>query len=462
MKRLFRHAEPAATTLTPTAGHDGDRLQGVLEAPTGATAPTRTLAELLETKRFLRSTLDALASRLAIIDERGTIIEVNAAWQQFARDNNSQPSSYGVGGNYLTVCDPDCGVPDTQTVSHGIRAVITGQRESFELEYSGNNALEQCWYAMRVTRFADKAPGRVVVTHENITERKLMEIELARTRAKLTETARRAGQAEMATGILHNVGNVLTSINVATDCLTLRLQNSRSGNLTNLAAMLRAHETDLANFLTTNPKGRQIPAYLAQLDNQLTQEQATNLQDLAELQKSLDHLKEIVILQQSCAKMAGVSEKLSVPDLIETALKLNASHLRQGGINVVKEYEPLPLITAEKHQLLQILVNLLRNATQACDDSEGENKQLTLRASATSTHVRIAVMDNGVGIPPENLARLFTHGFTTKKEGHGFGLHSCALAAKELNGSLTAHSDGPGTGATFLLELPVAAPQQLL
>src|SRR6185369_8121635 len=106
------------------------------------------------------------------------------------------------------------------------------------------------------------------------------------------------------------------------------------------------------------------------------------------------------------------------------------------------------------HKVMQILVNLLRNATHACNESGRENKQITVQIATNESHVRIAVTDNGVGISPENLPRLFNHGFTTRKDGHGFGLHGGAIAASQLGGKLSAQSNGPGTGATFILELP--------
>ena len=113
----------------------------------------------------------------------------------------------------------------------------------------------------------------------------------------------------------------------------------------------------------------------------------------------------------------------------------------------------------EKHKILQILVNLLRNAKHACQESDRADKRLTVRVINGDGRVRISVIDNGIGIPPENLIRIFSHGFTTKKDGHGFGLHSGALAAKEMDGSLTVHSDGPGQGSTFTLELPCPTPE---
>jgi len=115
----------------------------------------------------------------------------------------------------------------------------------------------------------------------------------------------------------------------------------------------------------------------------------------------------------------------------------------------------VPPISVEKHKVLQILINVLRNAKYACDDSERNEKKITVRISGRDGRVSISVADNGIGIPPENLTRIFNHGFTTRKEGHGFGVHSGANAAREMGGSLSAVSEGTGHGATFTLELPV-------
>jgi len=134
---------------------------------------------------------------------------------------------------------------------------------------------------------------------------------------------------------------------------------------------------------------------------------------------------------------------------------MNALAIERHGVQLVREYSRSPAVLVEKHKVLQILVNLIRNAKYALDERGHSDKRLTLRVGVNGNDmVKILVIDNGVGIPPENLERIFAHGFTTKKHGHGFGLHSSVLAAKEMGGTLTVHSDGPGTGATFTLELP--------
>jgi signal transduction histidine kinase len=162
-------------------------------------------------------------------------------------------------------------------------------------------------------------------------------------------------------------------------------------------------------------------------------------------------------MQQSYAKTSGVAETISVTDLVEDALRMNAGSLERHNIDIVRDYQARPVITLEKHKVLQVLVNLMRNAKYACDESGRTEKQMILRITADNNGVAICVIDNGVGIPQENLTRIFAHGFTTRKDGHGFGLHSGALAAKEIGGSLTAHSAGRGQGATFVLELPYKA-----
>jgi signal transduction histidine kinase len=112
------------------------------------------------------------------------------------------------------------------------------------------------------------------------------------------------------------------------------------------------------------------------------------------------------------------------------------------------------LILEDRRADAELVTRKLRNAKHACQDSERADKRLTVRVANGAGRIKISVIDNGVGIPPENLTRIFNCSFTTRKDGHGFGLHSAALAAKEMGGSLTVHSDGSGQGATFTLELP--------
>ncbi len=435
-----------------------DRLAGIMEISANIAERQRAQAELLESKRFLRSTLDTLSSHIAIINERGVVIDINAAWKKFTKENQFIGCDCGLGGNYLAICDSASGnlAAEARTIADSIRAVMAGRSQEFQLEYASHSPAEQRWFVVRATRFAGDGLVRVVVAHENITDRKLAEMELAQTREQLSQASRHAVMAEAATGVLHNVGNVLNSVNVAACCLADNIRKSKAESLSKVAALMRGHEQDMISFLTNDEKGRQIPAYLAHLGEHLAVEQAAALRELADLQKKIEHIKDIVAMQQDGEKMLGLTESVSVTDLLEDVLKMNSTSFAHHGIEIIKDFSVVPSVMVDKHKALQVLVNLMRNATQACDNSGIVEKKLVLRVSQTPGHVRIAVTDNCVGILKDNITRIFARGFTTKKDDHGFGLQSCVLAAKEMGGSLTVRSDGEGAGATFALELPFA------
>jgi len=301
--------------------------------------------------------------------------------------------------------------------------------------------------------------GRIIGTFgvsRDITAIKEAEAKLEEAHRKLVETSRQAGMAEVATGVLHNVGNVLNSVNVSANLLAERLKTSKAPNLAKAAALLREHAGDLGLFLTREAKGQQLPGYLGQLGECLLQEQTTLFEELASLTRNVEHIKHIVAMQQNYARVAGVSETIPPAELVEDALRINAAALARHRIEVVREFDPrVPPVTVDKHKVLQILINVIRNAKYACDESGHADKQLHVRVANGEGRIRISVADNGVGIPAENLTRIFSLGFTTRKGGHGFGLHSGALAARELGGVLLARSDGAGRGATFTLELPL-------
>jgi PAS domain S-box-containing protein len=290
----------------------------------------------------------------------------------------------------------------------------------------------------------------------NITERKQSEAKIAMLNKELIETSRQAGMAEVATGVLHNVGNVLNSVNISATLVSENLRKSKTANLGRVVGLLEENAGALGDFISNDPRGKQLPRYLQQLAEQIFIEQRKSIAELDLLRKNIEHIKDIVAMQQNYAKVSGVTETVHVSELVEDALQMNAGSLSRHEVQVVREFTEVPVVTIEKHKVLQILVNLIRNAKFACDDSGRRDKQITVRIHKVQDNISIAVADNGVGIPPENMNRIFNHGFTTRKQGHGFGLHSGALVAKEMGGALRVHSDGKGMGATFVLELPMS------
>ncbi len=339
------------------------------------------------------------------------------------------------------------------------RQIESGQVDSYTLEKRfvlKNGRI--VWGRLSVAVVRDEAGGIIqeITILEDITARKRTEEKLAETYKSLMDASRVAGMAEVATGVLHNVGNVLNSINVSANILAESLQSSRVSSVAKLSALLHEHAGDLGEFLTRDPRGQRIPPYLVALAEHLTGEQARLVSELQSLRRNVDHIKDIVTMEQNYAKVVGVVETLAPADLFEDALRMNSAALTRHDIEVVREFTPVPPFRVERHKVLQILINIIGNAKYALDEGPQANRRLVLRIEPAEGAVRFVVNDNGIGIPPENLSRIFSHGFTTRKEGHGFGMHSSALAAQELGGTLKAQSDGPGKGATFTLEIPLA------
>ena len=284
--------------------------------------------------------------------------------------------------------------------------------------------------------------------------------ELKEAQSELLHAARQAGMAEIATNVLHNVGNVLNSVNISSELLSRTLRSSKAQGLGKAMQLINQHQGDLGQFLTEDDKGKLLPGYLNQLVEAIASEQQGMSEELAQLGRSVDHIKEIVATQQSYAGASRLIEPLQVNELIDDALRMNSGALVRHQVRVVKDYAEVPAVLGDKHRMLLILINLISNAKYAMSNLDEQSRTLTIRARVLEGRtLRIQVQDQGEGIAAENLERIFAHGFTTRKEGHGFGLHSCALAAMEMDGQLSVHSDGPGLGATFTLDIPLIDPE---
>jgi two-component system, NtrC family, sensor kinase len=285
--------------------------------------------------------------------------------------------------------------------------------------------------------------------------------ELRLAQAQLVAAARRAGMAEVANNVLHNVGNVLNSVNTSAGLIAERVHASRSQGLAKAVALMKEQGSDLARFIAHDERGAALPGYLDSVSAALLEERDEVISELRRLMASIDHINTVVAKQQSHAGLASVREIEQVDDLLETALRMNADGIERNRIAVVRQFGSIAPMPLDRPRVLQILVNLIGNAAKAMQGRPGDAGSITLQSSIveaeTGPSLRIRVGDEGEGIAPDNLTRIFAHGFTTRKDGHGFGLHSSAVAAMEMGGTLRAHSDGPGRGAVFTLELPLSA-----
>ena len=279
--------------------------------------------------------------------------------------------------------------------------------------------------------------------------------ELEQTHKQLLDTAHRAGMAEVATNVLHNVGNALNSAIVPAEKLREGLDNFRLEPLKKITQLLEDNRENLAEFLTAGGQGARIPDYISKLNKYMHEERGNMSVSLSRLQNSLTHIKEVIRLQQSYTGGLKLEEEIDLAGLLEDALQIEGEALKSEKITVNRKYTALSPLKSDRHKLMLILINLLSNARNALISGDNADKEIELILEKNEAeNFIIQVRDNGAGIDRKNIVNIFSHGFTTKIKGHGFGLHSAANAAAELGGKLNAHSNGPGQGATFTLELP--------
>jgi ligand-binding sensor domain-containing protein/signal transduction histidine kinase len=266
-----------------------------------------------------------------------------------------------------------------------------------------------------------------------------------------------AGMSEVATNVLHNVGNVLNSVNISGSMVGSRIRESRvAPGLSKAGALLKEHEQDLGQFMAT-PQGKQLASYLTSLGTHLATEQKENLTELDYLKENVDRITEIIVRQQRYTGMRGIQESFNVVDVVEDAIRMNTVTEAHTDTELVREFPSALTVKTDRHKVLQIISNLIANAHEALDKVDSADKRIVVRVEAPAGDtVKVTVVDTGIGIPAENISRIFHQRAGPGKDG-GIGLHTSAIAARELGGTLTVESPGPGQGATFVLQFPAAA-----
>ena len=418
-------------------------------------------AALLQHRTLLATVIAELPLALVACNVEGQVTHYNhAAMELFGIC--SEPIADGAGRNAYPLTSqifaPD-GTTPVPREHRPLARTLRGEQVSdaeFVIVRPDGAARIAVATAQRLVGPAGQPLGALAVV-EDITERRRAEGELERVHRQLLVASRQAGMAEVATNVLHNVGNVLNSVNVSASLVAERIRKSKCAGLARVAALLSDQAKDLPTFMA-GPQGRHLPAYLQELSDELATERDGAVAELTTLRGNVEHIKEIVAMQQSYARRGGVLDTVDVRVLVEDSLRMNEGALNRHGVSIAREFGDVPPVEVDKHKVLQILVNVIRNAKYACEEAKTGEKLVTVRVRAAHGQLLIEVTDTGVGIPAENLERIFNHGFTTRADGHGFGLHSSALAAKELGGSLRAASAGAGHGATFTLTLPLNVP----
>lgn len=465
MKRTLRHLDPSEM-IPPRVKSTLDSLTdgvAMVDLSGSIVLANETFCRL--TERSLPSLLGQSLSRLPWVDDRGMPLATGYRFPwQLTTDHElgQQGVRFGYRTNDQTLRTLSVTTTAIQDHDGRSRGVLASFHDVTAVDLA-NSKLREAITQLEQSRTQVLSQNEQLeetneVLQLEIEERKRMQVEREQLHKQLLESSRLVGMADVASTVLHNVGNVLNSVNVSVDVVTNLLKQTPMNDVALIASMLEARKHDLGTYLSQDREGKQIVPYLSMLAQAVTQNQSLVQKELDGLGRNIEHIRQVVDRQIDLARPGGtILEPVSFQDLMEQALAIHRSAFESRGYEVEQRYDAIPQGMCDRHQVLQILVNLISNAKNAMDALPGKRHRLTLqfgRAEDHSGFVRFQVSDTGVGITPEHLGRLFTQGFTTRPDGHGIGLHSASLAANNLGGSLQGRSEGQGRGAVFILDLP--------
>jgi len=405
--------------------------------------------ELAASESKIRAVLDNIGEGILLLDEKGLIESLNPAAEEIfsitEQDamGTSSAQLIEINTTHQVYSEPMFEISDshqpTESVGHrpdGSKFPIEFVISSMEL---GNTKMYVC-----IVR--------------DITARKEAEATLAEAQQQLVESAHKSGMADMATGVLHNIGNILNSVNLAGEEIMRISSGSKISGLLKANELLNEQKDNYADFFANDERGKKLPGYFLKMGNVLEGEIANINKEARGLIEKTTMMKEVISTQQAYAHSGFHTEKLSVNELIEDALKIQIASLEKWGVKLNKQYKDIPTCLGQKSKLLQVITNLIKNAKEAMSNNDQFNKpkELTIETGIVGDNFAyIKVTDNGCGISSAQLSKIFNHGFTTKEHGHGFGLHTSANAMTEMHGSLKVDSDGVEKGASFTVTIPI-------
>jgi len=404
--------------------------------------------ELLLGETRLRTILDNIGEGILTIDDKGYIESINPAAKEIFSLRDVLVD--GMSSKELVAdLNDDNDVNQLLVMKADVPKELVGYRnetEAFPIE------------VVVTDMQLNKLTKRVCVLRD-ITQRKMAEKQLEDAQGQIVKAAHTSGMAEIATGVLHNIGNILNSVNLSAEELSRYIGALRIGNLLKANAMLEAHQDDMSNFLTNDPKGQRLPEYYIKFGNLLKVSFSKMKDEVDALVEKATMMREVIQTQQTYARASFYIEEFDINTIIDNALKVQASSLQRHNVNVTKlNGKNIPICKGQRSKLLQVITNIIKNAAEAMigNDDRGKDKQLIFEISRLGDMVKVIIIDNGFGIAKENLDKVFNHGFTTKSDGHGFGLHASANSMTEMHGSLMVESDGDNSGARFILHIPVS------
>ena len=268
---------------------------------------------------------------------------------------------------------------------------------------------------------------------------------------KLMEKAHKKGMSDT-TGILHNIANIMNSINVTYHTLADLIDGSCVYDLKRANKMLESKFDQLDEFIRSDPKGRLLMQYYLTFSDSFRQLQSRLKEYVERMLDRTGLVEDIINTQQGFEGIRSNLELMDIIPVLEDALKMNRSMIEGSGVHIVKRYDRQVKALAQKTKLLHILINIIKNAVESMQYGRTPDKVLTIEVTSDSESVYIRVSDTGPGIEADKLESIFAYGFTTKTTGHGFGLHSCANYMTEMKGRIWAEKPGTGKGAVFVMQ----------
>lgn len=405
----------------------------------------------------LSALIENTSALICSVDRQHRLLAFNSAFARVVQSHSGVPPAAG------DVLEQVIGHPRMHTWRPHIERVLArAEPDSFEERVAGRDREEHRETSLYPLVQNGDTVGLTLFSYD-ISERKRAEAEMRRLHEQLVLLSRRAGMAAVASEVLHNAGNILTSVSVSVSTVEALVRDLKARRLVQTVELLEHHSRDLGAFLHDDPRGRRVMPLLQVLARHFAAQERDIEAEVMSLRKSVEHLSHVIQAQQSYARSVSVIEEVEVDELIDAALSFQAARWESLGIAVHRRVATLPPLAVDKHKVLEILVNLLSNATQALIAGKGESRRLVIVVDRVDAgggeRVAIHVEDNGVGVAEEDRDKIFQLGFTTREDGHGIGLHSSANIARQLGGRLTLHSRGLGQGARFTLELPMRPPE---
>ena len=290
--------------------------------------------------------------------------------------------------------------------------------------------------------------------------RKISEIEkiaerLRKAEEELEEKSQNEGMAEIAAGVLHNVANVLSSVNSSNTFIQDTAKYSKVDGLIKANKLLREHIDHIDQFIFEDPRGKKLLNYYLKLEEPLRKEREDIVSQSERLDEKISIINDVITAQQSHAMSGQITSETVLSEIVESTLSLQEDLLADYELDVTTDLKAKTPVIAQRSKLIHVLVNFIKNAGESMEENHPENKKLTIKTWEDSYKVYLSVTDNGLGIKGENIDKIFSHTYTTKKKGHGFGLHSSANYMKEMGGKIKVSSEGRGKGTTFTLVFPI-------